>query len=40
MSFVRDGPSEKLWGGGGGLGFGSGEFSSRRNFFVVNKFLV
>ena len=28
---IRDGPLEKLWGGG--------EFSSRRNFFVI-KFLV
>ena len=30
---LRDGPLEKLWGGGGG------EFSSRRNFLVI-KFLV
>ena len=32
---VRDGPLEKLLGGGGG---GEGKFSSRRNFFI--KFLV
>ena len=31
---IRDGPLEKLWGGGGG------EFSSSRNFFFVIKFLV
>ena len=31
---LRNGPLEKLWGGGGG------EFSSCRNFFFVIKFLV
>ena len=28
--FLREGPLEKLWGGGG-----VGEFSSRRNFFSL-----
>ena len=32
-SLLRDGPLEKLWGGGGGGVGGEGEFSSRRNFF-------
>ena len=31
---LRDGPLEKLWGGGGG-----GEFSSRRNFFSLSNSL-
>ena len=31
FSDLRDGPFEKLWGGGGG----EGEFSSRRNFFSL-----
>ena len=30
---LRDGPLEKLWGGGGG------EFSSRRNFFSLSNSL-
>ena len=30
----RDGPLEKLWGGGG-----EGEFSSRRNFFLLSNCL-
>ena len=29
---IRDGPLEKFWGGGG-------EFSSRRNFFLLSNFL-
>ena len=32
-SDIRDGPLEKLWGGGGG------EFSSRRNFFLLSNSL-
>ena len=32
--WLRDGPLEKLWGAGGDW-----EFSSRRNFFFVIKFL-
>ena len=33
---IRDGPLEKLWGGGGG---GFGEFSSRRKFFSLSNSL-
>ena len=36
---IRDGPLEKLWGRGGGV-LAEGEFSSRKNFFFVIKFLV
>ena len=32
-SMLRDGPLEKLWGGGGG------EFSGRRNFFPLSNSL-
>ena len=33
---VRDGPLEKLWGGGGG---GVGEFSGRRDYFSLSNSL-